>query len=647
MPEYLSPGVYVEEIPSTKSIEGVSTTVTGFVGPARYGPTDGDPELLTSYLDFARIYGGVDQHNFKDAGALDNQTALAVRNFFNNGGSKLYAVRTYRANSDDPNGGKASLSTPFQPASSLPQAPFLIARFPGQAGNMRITFAVRSSPNLLVSSASGPQVRGGAQADDLVFIQPGTSQTVVSGLYNVIASGTAIAFQAAQGGHTLQLGDLDPSIMRVYRITVSVLVLRFGQFEAEEAWPDLSPHPDARNSITSVFRQQPVSREMQLTVPFAINPPTDQFTGTDTLVWLFGKSFISNTLALSLATDSELTGSLAGSLPLQRPTPAELQVSYTLLGGSDGNLPILEEYEGTPASRDPVTQLTTPASGLESLADIDEISMVAAPGITVGYTTIAGRAPQVVEIVQALIEHCEIRMKYRVALLDSPPDLITSEIRTYRGLFETSYAALYYPWLKIVDPTDPDGRREIAVAPSGYVAGICARSDIANGVSKAPANEIPLGAIDVEFLLNTAQQDVLNPIGINCFRFFANRGIRLWGARTISSDSNWKYLSTRRYFNYVEHSIDKGTQWVVFEKNDEMTWSNVRQTVYDFLYNEWKNEALLGDSPSQAFFVKCDRSTMTQNDLDNGRLICVIGIAVIKPTEFVIFRIGQFTAAAS
>jgi hypothetical protein len=341
-----------------------------------------------------------------------------------------------------------------------------------------------------------------------------------------------------------------------------------------------------------------------------------------------------------------LPGSLPGSLPAPtRPTLAQLQIVYTLQGGSDGNLPTPDNYKGQELGRD--GNVVTPATGLETFADIDQISMVAAPGYSFNYNLNDDNTHRADAIVQNLIEHCEIRMKYRVALLDSPDNSIVSEVQTFRGKFDSSYAALYYPWIKIINPLDLDGRQEIVVPPSGYVAGICARSDVLHGVSKAPANEVALGAIDLELLLNKAQQDILNPLGINCFRFFPNRGFRLWGARTASSDPDWKYLSTRRYFNYVEHSIDRGTQWVVFEKNDEVTWANVTQTVYDFLYNEWRNEALMGTSPAQAFFVRCDRSTMTQNDLDNGRLICLIGIAVIKPAEFVIFRIGQFTAAAS
>jgi hypothetical protein len=190
---------------------------------------------------------------------------------------------------------------------------------------------------------------------------------------------------------------------------------------------------------------------------------------------------------------------------------------------------------------------------------------------------------------------------------------------------------------------DPVTRSEIVLPPSGFVTGIYARNDIERAVYKAPANEVVRGALGFESMLNKAQQEVLNPEGINCFRFFEGRGYRLWGARTISSDPEWKYVNLRRYFAYLEHSIDKHTQWAVFEPNGELLWANVRRTVEDFLLNEWQNGALLGEKPEKAFFVKCDRSTMGQNDLDNGRLVCLIGVAPLRPAEFVIFRIGQWT----
>jgi phage tail sheath protein FI len=150
-------------------------------------------------------------------------------------------------------------------------------------------------------------------------------------------------------------------------------------------------------------------------------------------------------------------------------------------------------------------------------------------------------------------------------------------------------------------------------------------------------------AIGFEYLLNKAQQDVLNPEGVNCLRYFEGRGLRVWGARTITSDPEWRYVALRRYFAFLERSIEKGTQWAVFEPNGKVLWSQVRRTVEDFLLNEWTSGHLMGDTPEEAFFVKCDRSTMTQSDFDNGRLICLIGVAPLRPAEFVIFRIGQKT----
>jgi phage tail sheath protein FI len=162
-------------------------------------------------------------------------------------------------------------------------------------------------------------------------------------------------------------------------------------------------------------------------------------------------------------------------------------------------------------------------------------------------------------------------------------------------------------------------------------------------VYKAPADEIVNLALGLDQALGKAQQEVLNPEGINVIRFFEGRGYRVWGARTISSDPEWKYVNLRRYLAYLEHSIDKGTQWAVFEPNGETLWSGIRQAIEDFLWNEWRSGALLGDKPEKAFWVRCDRSTMTQADLDAGRLIALVGVAAVRPAEFVIFRIGQQT----
>jgi phage tail sheath protein FI len=234
-------------------------------------------------------------------------------------------------------------------------------------------------------------------------------------------------------------------------------------------------------------------------------------------------------------------------------------------------------------------------------------------------------------------------------VLETPANKEPGEIVALKGKIDSTKAALYYPWVSVANPaaaTDPTQPTVIDLPPSGHVCGIYARTDIQRGVWKAPANETVTGAIGLQRAVSFGEQELLNPLGINCIRALPNRGIRVWGARTISSDPEWKYVNIRRYFIYLENSIDRGTQWAVFEPNGERLWANVRTTVSDFLYNEWVSGALLGATPKEAFFVLCDRSTMTQNDLDNGRLICLIGVAAIKPAEFVIFRIGQKTADA-
>jgi hypothetical protein len=206
------------------------------------------------------------------------------------------------------------------------------------------------------------------------------------------------------------------------------------------------------------------------------------------------------------------------------------------------------------------------------------------------------------------------------------------------------YAAFYYPWIKVYDSIT---KLYKPIPPGGHVAGIYARSDIERGVHKAPANEKVRGVKELEFQITKGEQDILNPRGVNCIRFFPGRGIRVWGARTLSSNTLWKYINVRRLFIFIEESIEEGTQWVVFEPNDQKLWARVKQTITQFLTRVWRDGALMGSTPEEAFFVKCDRTTMTQDDIDNGRLICIIGIAPVKPAEFVIFRIAQWQGGSA
>lgn len=318
-------------------------------------------------------------------------------------------------------------------------------------------------------------------------------------------------------------------------------------------------------------------------------------------------------------------GSAVAAFALQSALfPTDALAPVFLKGGNDGATPGAEAYK----------------KALQAFERIEDISIVAAPD--------GAARPDAQAIANAVISHVEQRRAYRIAVLDTPAGKTPTEAVEARSQIDSTRAALYYPWVVIPNPLARPGREdipaEIAVPPSGFVCGIYARSDAERGVFKAPANEVVLGALRFEADINFGQQEFLNPAGVNCLRFFPGRGYRVWGARTASSDPEWKYVNIRRYFNYLERSIDQGTQWVVFEPNGERLWANVRETVASFLYNEWVSGALLGATPKEAFFVRCDRSTMTQNDLDNGRLICLIGVAAIKPAEFVIFRIGQTTA---
>jgi uncharacterized protein len=270
--------------------------------------------------------------------------------------------------------------------------------------------------------------------------------------------------------------------------------------------------------------------------------------------------------------------------------------------------------------------------GIQALAERTDIALVAVPGVT----------DEIVQ--QALITHCEL-LKYRFAVLDGRPgEAAVTEILAHRNNYDTKYAGYYAPWLTTVDLTTG---RSLVTPPSGYVLGICARTDAERGVHKAPANETLRGILGVELPFTDGEQDVLNPVGVNLTREFEGRGIRLWGARTLSSDPEWKYVNVRRLFIFLEHSIDRGTQWVVFEPNNEALWARVKGTIEAFLFGVWKTGALTGTKPEDAFFVRCDRTTMTQDDIDNGRLVCLIGVAPTYPAEFVIFRIGQFTASSN
>lgn len=301
----------------------------------------------------------------------------------------------------------------------------------------------------------------------------------------------------------------------------------------------------------------------------------------------------------------------------------EAVVSVSFSGGSNGNALGMTAGDFTGADRGAGKR-----TGIQAFVDNDVVSIMAVPGVTDPNVQLS------------LVAHCE-NLASRFAVLDIPQDARkVQDIRSHRDIFDTTYAALYHPWLTVFDPLD---KKNIQIPPSGSVIGIYARSDNTRGVHKAPANEVVRACVGLDVQFNKGEQDILNPVGVNLIRAFPGQGIRVWGARTASSDGSWKYINVRRLFIFIEESIKANTNWAVFEPNDEVLWVRVQRTIEVFLTNLWRNGSLAGTSPDEAFFVNIGNSTMTQDDIDNGRLICVIGVAPVKPAEFVIFRITQKT----
>jgi phage tail sheath protein FI len=277
-------------------------------------------------------------------------------------------------------------------------------------------------------------------------------------------------------------------------------------------------------------------------------------------------------------------------------------------------------------------------TGMGGLAPQDEVTIVVMPDIM----TLNGDGKQMRDLQGKMISHCE-NAGDRMAILDAPAELSPQEVLDWRlstAGYDSKMAALYWPWIEIMDPLT---KRPLMVPPSGHVAGVWCRVDEARGVHKAPANEVVRGALGLDFQITHAEQGALNQAGINCIRTFKGRGIRIWGARTLSSDPEWRYINVRRLFNFVSESIMEGTQWSVFEPNDEHLWMSLRISVSNFLTNVWRTGALFGSTPAEAFYVKCDAETNPPDVIEAGQVVCEVGISPVKPAEFVIFRLSQWT----
>jgi phage tail sheath protein FI len=308
-----------------------------------------------------------------------------------------------------------------------------------------------------------------------------------------------------------------------------------------------------------------------------------------------------------------------GTFNLQKPAPTALQVGTA-------------DFMGNIRDR----------SGIDGLESIEEITILCAPDLMSAYKRGLIGDDALVGLQKAMLTHCE-RMQDRVAIIDPPPGLDPQEMLEWRdkSLIDSAFGALYYPWIKVLDPLDSTGKRLLPLPPSGHMAGVWARTDSERGVFKAPANEVVRGAVAVASDVTHGEQSLLNPKGVNCIRTFGTRGIRVWGARTLSSDAAWKYVPVRRFFNFVEDSIRQGTNWAVFEPNDMSLWLKLKRDITNFLMLQYRAGAIFGATPDQAFFVKCDDQTNPPEVIDAGMVVCDIGICPVKPAEFVIFRVTQ------
>ncbi len=629
MPEFVAPGVFLEEMPFRgKPIEGVSTTTTGFIGPCRYGPVAEAGDVITSLGEFERTYAGSHKLEFTKPDEqpdaiepMDNFLWHGVRAFFNEGGKRLHIARVFRplAGEYPPDFTRRvdMKNDPKDPlwadghASATFGGVLLRSRFPGKASNVIVGVTARAGPNILGSE----KLLGSLKEDDIVLMMRGTHPATKGDLRIANCDAATQEWRFRGGGTNRLLGELGLKVKpgsdegdSIYVLTISI------QIQSQDRKHDLGTW-----SGLSLENLGPTSEARTLPLVLAAAPGTDAI---DTLVAMFPD--------IVAVTDEDRRG-FGNDLTLTQKLAAGVRKEFPLRGGNDGIRPGASEYRGTENAE------RIFKTGLRQFEEVADISIVAAPGSTADYKHYSSDANSIYDY---LIAHAEL-MRYRIAILDCPPGQSVADVREVRAKLHSAYAAFYYPWVTVLDPV---ARRGLNLPPSGFVAGIFVRNDLNYGVYKAPANEVVNLAIGLEQTLNKEQQEVLNPEGINCFRCFEGRGFRLWGARTISSDPEWKYVNVRRYFAYLERSIAKGTQWAVFEPNGDALWADVRRAIEDFLLKEFRSGALLGAKPAEAYFVKCDRSTMTQGDLDNGRLIVLIGVAPLRPAEFVIFRIGQWTA---
>ncbi len=745
MPEYLSPGVYVEEIDAgPKPIAPVATSTAGAVGVTQRGPTT--PTLVTNYGDYLRVFGGpLALPDAATRAAWLNRgyywhAAESAKAFFDEGGARLYFQRVVpstpgaaaTASTATLAGGvSAVLAQDLEPADTTMQLSHVFGIKKGATlglvtgdgtpiGTVTVTDVDYPARTVSLGGAAGLSARRGRDlavitaVDDQLDVLTATAASVgswgddisvqvlpsigarrtlgptpSSGL-RVTTKTTALAAATASEITVKSVAGLDKTTKPKFRIQINggspVEVTGVSDAAGDVALKLAGPLGAELPAGAEVSPLRPAVLDKAVTVDGADRlyagaivqlegagvaevRVVESIAGTQVTLdakpanaYLEGDSLSLVEADVKVryrpAGGNEETESFAGMRLTAQPDPSSLVAGVNLRSrlvrlsaGSDYSATTLATFPAAPSGAwaalddgdDALGSLVAgdfigvnlgpgQRTGIQALEEIDQVAICMVPGM---WDT---------DIRNALIVHCE-SLADRFAILDPPPGLGVQEIEAFRSPIDTKYAALYYPWVEIRDPRP--GGSGLQAPPSGFMAGIYARTDVARGVHKAPANETIRSIRGLAQTITKREQDILNPQNINVLRAFPGRGNRVWGARVLTSDAAWKYVPVRRLFLMVEESIDEGTQWVVFEPNDEPLWARVRQTISRFLDTQWRLGALQGATAEEAFFVACDRSTMTQDDIDNGRLICLVGIAPVKPAEFVIFRVQQKTLELS
>jgi phage tail sheath protein FI len=543
MPEYLSPGVYIEELAGPKPIQGVGTSTGAFVGIAERGPVN-SPQLITNLTQFGDVFGSFMPKAF---------LAYGVQHFFVEGGTRCYVVRAFKPSAapsgSDPTPDTARLDLvvpavagpPALPASTLS----VLASSEGKWGN-RLSVSIGTPGFSPTANPADPRFKLSVFLDD------------------------------------------DPNPVEVFD------QLSLNEFDGDTDFPN-PDHAEVRiNGVSKYIVVHDLSQDRAQIAPPANTAPPVKLTGGDDGAPL-GTSF----------KPTDLIGAVATSL--------------------------------------------APATGLNAFDTVDDINIVAIPDlVNPAFTPTESR-----DSTLAAFSYVE-RRKDCFFVADTPGGLTPQGALAYKrgqtpsgSAFNTKFAALYYPWIQATDPIT--GKRK-TLPPSGAVAGSYSAADVRVGVHKAPAGTedgFLNAAVDIERVITRGEQDTLNPEGVNVIRKFPDAGVVIWGARTVSGDPEWRYVNVRRLFNFLEESILKGTQGLVFEPNDKSLWKRIIRDVGAFLRIQWSEGKLVGDKPEKAFFVKCDEETNPPEIVDAGMVVTLIGVAPSKPAEFVIFRIRQTRAGGA